>query len=34
MLPQLVEVVKTVHEISEIQSLGVARDVEMEIHTK
>ena len=34
MLPQIVEVVKTIHEISEVQSLGVARDIEVEVHTK
>ena len=34
MLPQLVEIVKTVHEISEVQALGVAKDVSSEVHTK
>lgn len=34
MLPQIVEVVKTVHEIAEVQALGVAKDVSSEVHTK
>jgi hypothetical protein len=33
MLPQIVEVVKTVHQIAEYQSLGVAVDVNVEQHT-
>lgn len=34
MLPQIVEVVRTIHQISEIQNLGVAVDVDLTVHTQ
>lgn len=34
MLPQIVEVVKNIYHISEVQSLGVAVDVDVNVHTE
>lgn len=34
MLPQIVEVVRNIHHISEVNSLGVAVDVDINIHTE
>lgn len=33
MMPQIVEIVKNIHNISEVQSLGVAVDIGIEAHT-
>lgn len=34
MMPQIVEVVKNIHHISEVNSLGVALDVDVNVHTE
>ena len=34
MLPQIVEIVKHIHHISEVNSLGVAVDVDVNVHTE
>lgn len=34
MLPQIVEVVRNIHHITEVNSLGIAVDVDINIHTE
>lgn len=34
MLPQIVEIIKNIHHISEVNQLGVAVDVDVNVHTE